>query len=158
MKLTIQVCEDRVASSIARGSPQFHASAESLLLHLLATTGAFIGRPTDGILWEWEDCRWPHGFGLGIALLIDGQRAEPVRFELVLSESGRGLASGDVWFGDRELGGFEIDSTQHRDLVKKMLADRWVELQWKLHFRRGADGWSQLAAPEIREELGGDAD
>jgi hypothetical protein len=136
--------EARLVAGIAAGTGPFADAVDSLVGCLLSELGGYSARPTDGVIFEWEEIADREAGGTGVVVMIDGQRVEPLRVSFRLDRSGRGLSSGSVCFGDADRDEVPYGSAKHERMIREILVDPGAEFRWKACFHRDARGWRDV--------------
>jgi hypothetical protein len=135
--------EQRLLESIVRKAPDIAEVVDAFVGQLLAEVG-YPGRPTDGVLFSWEEFHDDRFFGFGLVVMIEGQRVAPLRVQLGPDPARCRFASGLVQFGTRDHGAVAYGSGEHHRMARQILANRSLEFDWMEQFHAGPDGWSRL--------------
>ena len=135
--------EQRLLESVVRKSPDFAQVVDAFVGQLLAEAG-YPGRPTDGVLFSWQEFQDDGAFGFGLVVMIEGQWVEPLRVQLCLNPARCALASGLVQFGSRDHGAVAYGGSEHHRMERQILGNRSLEFAWREQFHGGPDGWSRL--------------
>jgi hypothetical protein len=118
-------------------------AVELLLDRLLSDLSGYAGRPTDGVIFEHTRMTGRQAIASGVVVMLDGT-VEPVRVELVVSEAGDVLSSGNICFGDATRT-VRYGSRAARRLRDAMCACPTADYAWKETFYRADDGWHRDA-------------
>ncbi|MCI0488455.1 MAG: hypothetical protein L0229_17845 [Blastocatellia bacterium] len=123
---------------------EFFSALDTLLGLLLSQEAGYPTRPTDGVLLEYEERNETMFFAAGVAVMIEDQRVEPVTFRFEFNSDACSIRSGHVTFGSEPHSIIPYGSSEHRRLVKSLLANPHEHRMWRHQFFRSMAGWSSV--------------
>lgn len=132
--------ERNLIECIRQGSVDFPDALDAFVGQLLTEVG-YAPRPTDGVILSRQVVESGRARGVGVVVMVEDQRVEPLRFDFAIDTSGRSIQSGVVCFGDSESIGPRYSGPEHHRMVRLMLASEDVELSWIERFVRDPGGW-----------------
>jgi hypothetical protein len=122
---------------------EFAKSVDILLGLLFSEVPDVLNRVTDGVLFESFEVATNEIAASGIAILIDGQKVQPLRIELQFDADQSQIIAGTLHFGDAGRPPAPYGSSAHGKLARQIIASPRRDFSWEHFWRRTAHGWER---------------
>jgi hypothetical protein len=144
--VTLEAIERSAREAVVSGAPERAETLEALVSTLIADTGSYGHRATDGLVLLREDLSETSYFAVGMVYLIGDQSRQPVGIDLIFTRGRDEIASGTLRFG--RLG----DPPVTEDKLEKALTAHPREaastLDWAYVFERSSTCWTLTRRPQ----------